>query len=152
MRRASTLDAKFVASFHGRGLEWFSSLVMLGWALVLAHPAQTLEGPAYQAFRRLGTTEEAWCVVFAIIATARIAALVINGRWPRGPYVRMFGSFFGVVTWAQIGWLFIDGAFIARGVPNTGMVVYPLLALADLSSIYRASFDTRYNRTKRTKG
>jgi hypothetical protein len=40
-----SLENRFKTSIRGRGLEWSSALVMVGWGFVLAMPGDTLAGP-----------------------------------------------------------------------------------------------------------
>jgi hypothetical protein len=58
----------------------------------------------------------------------------------------MFGSLFGAVSWAQVAWLVAEGTFFSNGVASTGTVVYGLLALAEVFSLFSACFDARYYR------
>lgn len=130
-----------------RSLEWFSSCVMVIWGATLMLPGDTLAGPQFEAFGRFGLTEDFWSWMFTGIGMARLVALYINGRWPRSPHIRMIGSAFGVLTWAQVSYLLTAGTFLKTGVANTGMGVYAALAMADLFGVYRAMFDARYYRT-----
>lgn len=138
-------EARLRSAVHDRGLEWFSALVMVGWAVALGLPGDTLAAPSFSEFRRFGFTEEFWAAIFGVIGGARISALYINGRWPRTPYIRMMGSLFGAVSWAQVAWLLFAGGYLNTGIPTTGVAVYGLLALADLLSIFKAAFDVRYH-------
>lgn len=132
---------------NDRALEWFSALVMLGWGVTLILPGDTLAGPQYSAFSRFGFTEEFWAWAFSTVGIARLVALYINGKWPKSPHIRMMGSLFGAVSWAQVSYLLTQSSWMVTGVPTTGTVVYGLLALADLLGIARAAFDARYYRT-----
>jgi hypothetical protein len=138
------LANRFALVLNDRGLEWYSSFVMLGWGLTLALPGDTLAAPQYAAFQRFGFTEEFWSWAFTLMGTARLIALFINGKWPRSPMVRMVGSAFGAVSWSQVAYLLTIGTFGTTGIPATGTVVYGLLAIADLFGIARAAFDARY--------
>ena len=129
---------------NDRALEWFSACVMLAWGAVLAFPGDTLSGASFMAFRQLHMTEYLWAWLFGAIGAARLAALYVNGRWPRTPHIRMVGALFGALSWAQVAWLIAEGTFFQTGVASTGMAVYGLLAAADLFSVYRAAFDARY--------
>jgi hypothetical protein len=143
--RKAGLANRFLLIFNDRGLEWFSALVMLAWGITLALPGDTLAGPQYAAFGRFGMTEESWAWVFGVVGSARIAALYINGAWPRSPHVRMIGSTFGAISWAQVAYLLTLSTYFATGIAATGTAVYSLLALADLFGIARAAFDARYH-------
>jgi len=58
----------------------------------------------------------------------------------------MFGSLFGAMSWAQVALLVAEDTFFCNGVASTGTVVYGLLAVAEVFSIFRACFDARYDR------
>jgi hypothetical protein len=131
-------------SLDDRAIEWYSALVMLAWGLTLAQPSDLLSSPQFVAFHRFGITEAAWAFIFTAAGTLRLGVLAYNGRWPKHPYPRMALSFFGAVSWAQIGWLLFEGSY-ATGILTTGPLTYGLLALFDVLSIYRAAFDARYN-------
>lgn len=70
----------------------------------------------------------------------------LHGRWPTTPYIRMLGSLFGAISWAQVAWLVAEGTFFSNGVASTGRVVYGLLARAEVISGFRVAFDARYSR------
>ena len=130
-----------------RGLEWLSSIVMIGWALVLIQPGDTLSGGNLRELLRYGFTEQSVAVVFAGAGFARVGALYINGRWPRTPIVRMIGAGAGFMLWLQVSLILLGGSVLANGAMTTGVAVYLPLALADLISVYRAAFDARYQRS-----
>lgn len=142
--RKAGLGARFLLIFNDRGLEWFSALVMLSWGITLALPGDTLSGAQYSAFSRFGMTEEAWAGVFSSVGLARLVALYINGQWPKSPHIRMLGSLFGAISWAQVAYLLTLSTYVATGIAATGTAVYSLMALADLVGIARAAFDARY--------
>lgn len=130
-----------------RGLEWLSATIMLMWGFVLMAPGDTLAGPQYVAFLRFGATEEFWAFSFTAVGATRLAALYINGRWPRTPLIRMGGSLFGAISWGQVTWLLFESS-VLQGQPwNTGVAAYGPMALAELLSIYRAAIDARYYRS-----
>lgn len=146
--RGHNLEARLRAGLQDRGLEWFSALVMMWWSLCLAFPGDTLAAPSFSAFHRYEwQTEELWACIFGAIGGARLVALYINGKWPRTPAIRIIGSAFGLISWAQVAWLITEGTAVKTGVLSTGTGMYALLALADLVSIFRAAFDARYYRT-----
>jgi hypothetical protein len=128
-----------------RALEWFSALVMVAWSVLLAFPGDTLSMPSFAEFHHFGMTETLWASGFGSIGMARLAALYINGRWPKTPHVRMIGAMFGVVAWGQVAFMLTEGNLAAYGKVPTGAGTYGLLALADLFSIYRAAYDARYH-------
>jgi hypothetical protein len=127
-----------------RGLEWFSAAVMVAWGLTLALPGDTLDDPAFAAFRTAWTGEVFWAAAFGLAGGARLAALYVNGRSPRTPFARMAGALFGALSWGQVAWLVTAATWGATGIAQTGTGLYGLLALADLFSIFRAAHDARY--------
>lgn len=129
-----------------RGLEWLSAIVMIGWALVLMQPGDTIAAGNMHELLRHGLSESDIMLVFGLAGAARVAALFINGRYPRTPIVRMIGAMAGFLLWTQISLFLLAGTVMADGVMTTGLAVYVPLALADLLSIYRAAFDARYQR------
>lgn len=138
------LAARWGEHMQDRALEWFSAGTMLWWSFALALPGSLLSQPNFAAFHEFGITEGMWCWIFGIVGGGRAAALYINGRWPKGPYVRMVGALFGAVTWAQISVMLTQGSVAAYHQLSTGTGVYTLLSLADLFAIYRATRDARY--------
>lgn len=142
--RRGGLLTRLLLFFNDRGLEWFSGLAMLGWGVTLFMPGDTLAGPQYQGFARFGLTEEFWAFAFTIIGCTRLVALWINGQWPRSPHIRMCGSIFGAVSWAQVAYLLTVSTYGVTGVAATGTVIYSLLAFFDILGVARAAFDARY--------
>ncbi|MGI3901387.1 MAG: hypothetical protein ACRYGP_22165 [Janthinobacterium lividum] len=119
---------------------------MCAWALVLALPGDSLAGPSFQAFHRLGMAETFWACSFGVTGGLRLAALYINGRSPRTPYARMIGAFFGFLGWGQVGFLVYQSTMGTLGVVSPGAAVYGVLSAMELRSLYRASYDARYVR------
>jgi hypothetical protein len=132
-----------VIGISTRGKEWVSALIMITWAITLALPGDTLSTPAFAAFHRFDLTETFWGVAFGMIGGIRITALVINGRWPTGPWFRVMGAVFGVITWSQVSYMLYLTS-VTAGVAATGVGTYGVLALADLWSVRRAMVDARY--------
>ena len=127
-----------------RQLEWFSACVMVGWSIILALPGDSLAAPQFAAFHRLGLTETFWTALFGFVGAGRLVALYINGKSPRTPYARMLGALFGFLSWGQVAIQVGQGGYNAYGAASTGIAPYGLLAVAELISIYRASYDARY--------
>lgn len=140
----SPMRVRFVRHMQDRSTEWFSSIVMLGWGIVLALPGQTLAAPQFSAFRRFGLTEASWAFIFCFAGITRMIALYINGRWPRTPAIRMFFATFGAISWVHVAALLLRASY-DNGVPlSPGPVVYSVLALYELIAVLRASIDDRY--------
>lgn len=118
---------------------------MVSWAITLALPGDTLSTPAFAAFYRYDLTETFWGVVFGLVGATRISALIINGRWPTGPWFRVIGACFGVIIWSEVSYMLYLTS-VTAGVAATGIGTYAVLALADLWSVRRAMIDARYKR------
>jgi hypothetical protein len=128
-----------------RGLEWLSAIIRVAWGVILAQPGDTLSAANFQQFVAHGMTEEALAYVFGATGGVRLAALYINGRWPRTPLLRMIGAGAGLLLWGQIASMF-GTSYLATGNAGTGFAAYGCLAMAEIFSIYWAAFDARYNR------
>ena len=129
-----------------RDNEWLSAAIMCVWAGILALPGDGLAGPSFSAFHHLALTKTFWACAFGGIGGLRLGALYINGRSPRTPYARMIGAFFGFLGWGQVGFLVYEGTMSTLGVVSPGLAIYGIMALAELRSLYRASYDARYVR------
>jgi hypothetical protein len=128
-----------------RALEWLSAFIMVAWGIILAQDGNTLSAPSFREFVAHGMSEDALAYVFGAVGGVRIAALYINGRWPRTPLLRMIGAGAGLLLWGQIASMFAI-SYARSGTAGTGFAAYGSLALAEIFSIYWAAFDARYNR------
>lgn len=133
---------------HGRALEWLTSLVLLGFALTLALPGDTLSlSGSYRGFRNLGLDEAAISTPLALIAAARLVALYINGAWRRSPVMRAAGAAVGGAVFFMLSvtfsWDWLTGASVALG---TGGATYAMLGLFDVLAAYRSGADVRIAR------
>ena len=131
---------------HGRATEWVTSAVLLGFAIVLALPGDTLSGPGFRTFRDLGLDEVALAVPLTLIGGIRVAALLINGNWRRSPELRIGGAVLGALIFGLIscafGWPYLTGV----GTASTAASTYSVLALSDVLSPYRSGADARLAR------
>lgn len=139
---ARAMSAKHLST-EGRALEYYCAIVMVCWATVMAMPGDTLAAGSLKPLLDHGI-QEAWVAgLYGAMGALRLLTLVINGRWPHGPWLRMIGAFFGFALWAQVvGVLVVHTSH--TGVFTTGIAVYFPMAMAELYSIYRASSDGRY--------
>ena len=129
-----------------RSIEWFSALAMLVLATILVMPGDTMAGPSFREFDHYGLNEARLAAALGIVGAVRVVALWINGRWPRGPMLRIGGSVIGAMIWGQIAWLITLGALLNNGTISTDTGIYTLLAIGEILSIYKAAFDARYER------
>lgn len=143
----TTIPANGRASnhFRDRALEWFSSLAMVVWAIILSQAGDTLAAPNFQEFAANGMSEDTLAMIFAFVGCSRLAVLIINGRWPKNPIARVAGACAGFALWSQIAALF-GVSWWFYGVAGTGFGIYALLALAELFSVAWATGDVRYHR------
>lgn len=132
---------------QGRALEYFCAIVMLSWAAVLAIPGDSLSVGSLRPLLALGVQEVWIAMVYGTMGAARLVTLVINGRWPNGPWLRVAGAGFGFLMWSQVA-MVIAWSGSQTGVATTGLAVYLPMALAELYSIFRASSDVRYTRSR----
>jgi drug/metabolite transporter (DMT)-like permease len=134
-----------IESLKDRAIEWYSACVMVAWGVTFALPGNLLSKPDFVGFHRYTTSDALLACVFSFMGSAGLIALYINGRWPRGPLIRIARGAFGAVAWALIAYAFYDAAQINNLPIGTGPLVYALLALFEFVSIYRAAYDVRYH-------
>ena len=126
-----------------RSVEWLCAWLMIAWAITLMLPGDTLSIPQFQGFKHHGLTAAHWCAFFGVLGGGRIAALIINGRWPRTARVRQVSAFFGAFSWVQIALLLYLAH--APGAPWTpSFLICCVLAIFEFLSLRRAAFDGRY--------
>ncbi|MBJ3776412.1 hypothetical protein [Acuticoccus mangrovi] len=133
---------------HGRLNEWVASLVLLGIAVVLMLPGNTFAiSPGFVAFARWIGGEAALGVPVAVIGTARVAALLVNGRIPYSHRFRAAGAVLGAAVFMSLAILF--AAPIATGATaaaSTAVTTYLVLAFGDLIAAWRSGADVRLAR------
>ncbi len=128
--------------FAARALEWLNAGLLTSWgSYVILHPGMFSDPRVASLWTGLLkiATQETWGIIAFAVGFARLAALYINGNHKRTPMVRLATSFFSAFVWTQV----VIG-MANSGVPNTGLVVYTGLILADIYSAFRASADVQY--------
>lgn len=128
--------------FAARALEWLNAGLLTAWgAYVILHPGMFADPRLAVLWAGLlaMASQETWGMVAFATGFARLAALYVNGRHTRTPLVRLVASFFSAFVWTQV----VLG-MANSGVPNTGLVIYTGLILADIYSAFRASADVTY--------
>lgn len=145
MRRRVIGDHRtFMRRLHAddRALEWFSALALLGWGASLLF-GQDVYSPLYKTLHNFGS-KELWAVCLIVVGTARIAALGINGLMQSTtPVVRLVGAMLGVGFWAEVACLLTQSVWEQARAISPGMVIYALLAGAEIFSVFRAAVDAR---------
>lgn len=128
--------------FQARFAEWMNAVIVAGFGMYLIlHPGM-FDDPrvaALWAGLKAAGSQPTWGLTCLLVGIARITALWINGRHKRTPMVRLIASFFSAFIITQLSL-----ALWNTGVPNTGLIVYPVLVLADLYSAFRASADMTF--------
>jgi hypothetical protein len=128
-----------------RKLEWLMAGFLTCWGLyVLLHPQMFTNPPTEELMSGMAHISSSFTVYPAlfwggssfVVGLARAVALFVNGSWTRTPLIRLLASFASMFIVTQI----VAGLW-QSGVPNTGLVVYPWLIVADLLSAYRAAVD-----------
>lgn len=136
-----------------RKMEWLGSGFLISWGIyVLLHPELFTQDATAQVFAGLAALTDSFAPYPALvwgglafsIGLARAVALFVNGAYVRTPAIRVATSFVSIFILTQICLGMWDS-----GVPNTGLVVYPWLIVADLISAYRAAIDVVYAETVR---
>ena len=141
-----------VLIWNGRATEWITSSALLGFALTLALPGDTFAGAGFRSFREVGLDEAAIATPLALVAGARMVALLVNGHWQRTPLLRMFGAAVGAAIFAMLsvgfGWPYLAAAlgYWGASAASTGAATYAVLAAADLLSAFRAGLDFQQRR------
>lgn len=135
---ALTLTQTFTAHrFNRRLSEWHLAAVMLAIGLVLSL-GDTFSLPPYEVVRRIAG-QETWASFMTLLGAARVAALVVNGAWPRiTAHARYVLASVSACTWA----LMLAG-LLAFAMP---LMVGPFLAgaaIVELISAFRAAQDAR---------
>ena len=133
---------------HGRFNEWIGALVLLGLSITLSLPGDTFAtAPSFASFAPWFGGEAALAVPVAIIATARIAALLVNGRIPYSHRFRAGCAILGASVFMGLALLFAAPlASGATAAPSLAVTTYLVLALGDLVAAWRAGADVRLTR------
>lgn len=123
-----------------RHYDWAAGLYILACGLVLLLPGHTFAySPAYVSLTQYAP-ETTWGLLWTIVGLARIAALIVNGRAPRGsPILRALTALVGAATWSMVGAGFIVYS-ISSGIPSLGCS-WLILGLLDLAATMRAAVD-----------
>ncbi|WP_121064822.1 hypothetical protein [Chachezhania antarctica] len=139
---------------HGRATEWLTSCVLLVFAITLMVPGDTMGRAGFAPFRSMGFDEAMLSTPLALIASARLAALYINGQWRRSPVMRATGAVVGATVFTMLavtfGWAWLTaGAVFQNAVAlTTGFGTYLVLAAFDVLAAYRSGADVRIARPR----
>lgn len=126
--------------FHSRLGEWIATgwLIQFGWILYM--PPDVFATSPNLAVMAQVATEQTWGAICLVIGGLHLAALSINGTFPRfrwSPHIRAASSLVGFFLWFQIVL-----AIWQSGVGGTGLGTYRLLLLLEGYNFIRACLDT----------
>jgi hypothetical protein len=138
--------------FPARFPEWHNAGILTTWGAYLVVNPEIMTSPATAALwtgltdmTPIGYSAAAlWGMLALVVGLLRACALFINGAFTRTPMIRLAASFISAFIWTQV----VIG-LVKTGIPNTGLVVYSWLVVADLVSAYRASCDMVYAEKQR---
>lgn len=131
-----------------RKTEWLMAGFLATWGIyVLLNPSlfsNPATGVLYAGLTAVSGYFTAYPALFwggaaFLIGLCRAVALFVNGAYTRTPLVRVVASFLSMFILTQV----LIGLW-KSGVPNTGIIVYAWLVVADLLSAYRAAVDVVY--------
>ncbi len=125
------------AAYPDRVIEWMFAVMMASWGCYLLLPMATFDNPQYAVLASIAP-EQVWGVFSIAIATVRMVALWVNGRWRRTPAVRCACSTLGVIWWCAMVFLIIGAP---QPHPAAGLVWYPVFALFEIISCWRSAAD-----------
>lgn len=116
--------------------EWLNAFYLTLWgAYVILHPGMMGRNVLFSGLLDLAP-QEVWGLAALIVGGVRVGALWINGRWHITPIIRVVTSFVSVFVWF---WICVG--LYRSGEPQTGLVIYPGLMIADMLSAFRAASD-----------
>lgn len=120
--------------FPIRVTDWLSAAMLVNFGLVLLSPANTFAAsPAYAMMARVAP-EEAWGLVSLFVGLIRIAALLVNGTFPRfrwSPHIRFVASMLSCFVWFQVAF-----GLELSGSVTTGLAVYRYLVVLEIYNVY----------------
>ena len=123
-----------------RMIEWFFASVFLAISAVLFLPDKTMSPPLFQFHLSL-MSEYAWALVFFIVGALRVAALITNGRAPRGsPAIRCTMALISAVVFATLAAAFIKSGPLGWWAAS----VYSVATVFEFITIYRAIQDVSH--------
>ncbi len=124
-------------TFPLRVVEWLLALSMTTWGVLLAMDPHALQDAFFQPMLAVGSAG-AWTIFCLGIGLLRLKALAVNGAWRPTPHLRAVTSILSAFLWTQLAW-----GVVAYGAPIAVAAIYPLLLIAELQVVYRASAEAR---------
>lgn len=130
--------------FSARAMEWWGAGAMFSWGYYfVTHPQLLTQSATRETFAGLirvtdffGQPPVAIGLMAIFTGMIRACALFVNGAYEKTPLIRLLTAFASAYIWTSI----LVGFFVIN-IPNTGLVIYPWLVVADVISGYRAGYD-----------
>lgn len=130
--------------FHVRLPEWVMIVPALGMGVAMVgQPDMFSLSPSFAGVQRI-MPQEVWASLVLLCATARLAALTVNGTFTGfrfSPHIRAVASFVGVGFWGSFASGFVQSA-VAGGGSWSAVVAYSTFVLLEMANVYRAMRDT----------
>lgn len=135
------LGALSKAYVFQRLFEWVMAFAVLFFGVEIFLFPVSIESSAFHYILRV-INAEFLASFYLLIGGVRVAALVINGRWPKwGPVLRSACAGGAVILWSQM-----CAALALRlpyGPPSPGIPIYLAMTLGEILACYRAMTDQR---------
>lgn len=125
---------------NGRGTEWLTSGLKIGFAFQLARPGNTLNLAVYRDFKDFGVSEFGLAIVLLCFGLIHMAALVVNGRWKRTPQWRGACCLAGAVIFSAMAYVTWLSPMVT---PSLLAVVFLVLVFFELVGCRRAGADDK---------
>lgn len=126
--------------FRLRAPEWFAAVLLLQFGYILYAAPDVFPTAPNLAVMAAWAREETWGLCCLTLAGIRLAALTVNGTFPRfrfSPHVRAVSALLACFLWFQVTW-----AMYLSGVGGTGFGTYRLVLFLELYNVFCACRDT----------
>jgi hypothetical protein len=124
-------------NFSIRVSDWFASLVMTTFGLLLVYWTGAFDANRYFAVLEQFAPSYTWGLICTLIGFGRIVALAVNGAFPTFRWswrLRFLMAMLSAFVWFQV-----TLGLIAASTPTTALAVYPHLFLFDLYNVFLAA-------------
>lgn len=142
-----------VDHFPARVSEWIVACILVSWGYILLKPSNIFAtSPAFSEMAKMAP-EWVWGTAAIAIGLSRLAALVINGTFPRTWYGKWSPKVRGLMSALSMFILVSISLGIAKnGADTTALAVYPWLAALDFWNVFRAFKDAGHMTEARRNG
>lgn len=123
-----------------RHAESLLAWLIIGWSLVMVGFDGSMTGRAYVFFAAVAPLHVLGSIG-VLLGTARIVAIIINGRWRRTPLIRLIGAASGLMWWTAVTVLFWVAVVRDGLMPFPMLGGYPVLIMFEVVSCYRCGQD-----------